>query len=131
MFLEAGQLSQFCNAYMVQLSESESMVSTTPIQLSLFAHAMYLAPPLEQREFYMEMPRSALSRGRLYFELPDRQAVSRLEGYKPPFQTWRAIDIWTRMGGVDSETVVTLFYEADFRSDAKEYHITRVTHMPQ
>ncbi|MCY0874948.1 MAG: hypothetical protein OWT28_01500 [Firmicutes bacterium] len=131
MFLEAGSLSQFFNAYMVQLAEGQSMVSTTPVKLSLFDHAMYLAPPLEEREYYMEIPRTAAARGRLYFTLPKGQTGRSLEGYKPPLSTWQALDIWTVMGGVDTQTVVTLLCEANFRTDSKEYHITRWTKMMQ
>lgn len=131
MFLEAGALSQLFNGYMVQISEDESMVSTNPVKLNLFSHAMYIAPPLEQIEYYMEIPRSAVSRGRLYFKLQTPRAAQHLEGYKPPLETWLALDLWTRMGGVDTETVVTLFYEANFRSDKKDYHVERVKALPQ
>src|SRR5579875_844340 len=124
MFLELGVKACLFNGYMVQSHEENVRVSQTPIQFHLYEHAMYLAPPFETREYYIEIPRTQAFLARSYFTTPATRQLGSLDGYKPKRQDMQALDVWVWPGdGV--QTIYTLIYEARIRTNRTEYYISR------
>lgn len=126
LFLENGPFSLLCGGYMIQSSENP-MISQTPVQFHLFSHGIYLAAPGEEREFYVHAAVSELRLARLYFSAPSDRPADALDGYKPPLETFLALDLHWRSEQDDRPRILTLFYEADFQSDVRHYVFQRVT----
>lgn len=125
MFAEMGVKGCLFNAYMVQTDGATVRLSTTPVQLNLFSHAMYVAPPFEQREFYMELPRSLARLGKVYFKLPEGVDPRALEGFKPERRDMYAIDLWLTGEDGRTQTIYTFIYEATVKTEEAEYHVMR------
>jgi len=126
LFLENGPFALLCSGYMIQSIE-DPLISQTPVQLHLFSHGIYLAAPGEEREFYVHAAVNELRLARLYFSAPTDRPANALDGYKPPLETFLALDLHWRSEQDHHPRILTLFYEADFQSDVRPYVFRRIT----
>lgn len=126
LFFELGVKGALFNGYMMQTAGQEVRISTTPVQLHVYEHSMFLAPPFEREVFYLEIERSAVRQGRVYFRPPAGMDPASLEGHKPPRADLYAVDIWFA-GETGDQRICTLIYEATIRTDRAEYRIRRFT----
>ncbi|KPV45262.1 hypothetical protein [Alicyclobacillus ferrooxydans] len=124
MFAELGVKAALFNGYMVQSGTEDTRISTTPVQFHLFEHSMYLAPPFEAKSYYFELPRTTARLSKVYFRIPLGFGSAALDGYKPPREDLYAVDIWTE-DEHGTQAIYTLIYEAQIRTDGREYHIER------
>jgi hypothetical protein len=123
LFFELGVKGSLFNGYMMQTAGREVRISTTPVQLRVYAHSLYLVPPFEREIFYVEIARACVRLGRVYFRLPAGMDPAKLDGHKPQREDLYAIDIWfTRDAG---DEICTLIYEASIMTDQTEYRIRR------
>ncbi len=123
-FAELGVKGCLFNAYFLQSSVGTARISTTPVQIHLFPHAIYLSPPFEQQEYYVEISRSALLRATVYFKAPASVPATLLDGHKPTREDLYAIDVWHR-DGLGQDVILTLVYEATIPTDRGDYQIKR------
>jgi hypothetical protein len=125
MFAELGVKACLFNAYCVQRDDSVR-VSQTPVQLHLFNHAMYLSPPFATEEFYVQMTRSRLLQGKVYFAFPEHIPASLMKGYKPKREELSLVDIWLSQAD-GSQEIYSLVYEASIETSRGTYEISRFT----
>ncbi|QQE77221.1 hypothetical protein [Alicyclobacillus sp. SO9] len=147
MFAELGVKATLFNGYILQQHNQDAQISTTPVQLHLFQHAMYLSPPFEGREYYFELVRENVRMAKAYFRIPPDVNEAALEGHKPSRDDLYALDIWVTggtggggefsassllkgndldsLGSGSEQKIYTLIYEARIKTDRDEYDIRR------
>lgn len=123
-FAELGVKGCLFNGYFMQSGTGAAQISTTPVQIHLFPHAIFLSPPFEQQEYYVQITRAALQQATVYFKVPISIPAAALEGYKPQRDDLYAIDVWHSLGAGE-ELILTLVYEATIPTDRGQYAITR------
>lgn len=124
-FTELGIKGRLFNGYLMQSGTGTVKISTTPVQIHIFPHAMYLSPPFEKEEYYVQLPRDSLSQSTVYFRVPDFKCDTTLEGHKPKREDVYAIDIGYEVGETSEGKILTLVYEATVPTERGEYHIRK------
>ncbi|MCF8567880.1 hypothetical protein LLE49_24465 [Alicyclobacillus tolerans] len=122
MFQELGEPSRLFNAYMIQNSIMNVQISSSPVHLHLFHRGIYVAPPFEYEAYYVEIPRSTLLTGRVYYRIPEVLQNTSLEGHKPALDNLLALDIWSLQEG-SKQIVYSFYYEANIQTEFRDYQI--------
>lgn len=125
MFMELGASSRRFNGYMIQPQNGNAQVSLTAVELHLFSRGIYIAPPLEEEDYFYSLIRPQLRLGRAYFRTLG-QAVE-LMGYQPSVDELLALDIWAETDEAMIQTVYSFFFEASIGTEGGHHVIKRFT----
>ncbi len=125
MFMELGASSRRFNGYMIQPQNQEVQVSLTTVELHLFTRGIYVAPPLEEEDYFYSLLRPQLRLGRAYFHTPGKMVE--LKGYQPSADELLALDVWVENDETMMQTVYSFFFEARIATDRGYRVIDRVT----
>lgn len=124
-FGELGVKGCLFNGYLIQSPDGTTQISTTPVQVHVYPHSLYLSPPFEQETYYIQLERQSVRQSKVYFRIPPDIASTVLDGHKPGREDLYAVDIWYEPSDADGERILTLVYEATVATDRGEYQIKR------
>lgn len=127
MFEELGRMGKLFNGYMIHTSQGAMHISRTPVELHLFNGGLYVAPPFEYEEYYIEIKRPNVRLGRVYYRIPPSMPNEDLKGHKPDLNDMLAIDIWSETDSGAGQSIYTLYFEAIIVTEADEYRFFRFT----
>lgn len=127
LFDGLGPMGRLFNGYMVQPADGDLQISGSPVELHLFDQAIYIAPPFEYRDYYVEIRRAEARRGRIYFRAPAALGDIGQEKHKPLLEDLLAVDIWSESGDSPVQLIHTLYFEARVETGRTIFEFGRFT----